>query len=90
MGVWLKVREATVRKMLGSGRFSPDFVFEASTSLLVDSSGMVESPLYYQAVSYVVSEKFSGVNSDELLRAAARGSEIDSIMARLEIIRRAQ
>ena len=80
--IWLRIREATVRKMIRLG-FDPDVVLEKSTDLLVNRYGKVESAMYYDAVRYAVEKKFSGVSDEELARD-------DDVYAKLERIRRAE
>lgn len=80
--LWLRIREATVRKMIRLG-FDPDVILVRSTELLVDENGKVESPLYYDAVRYVVERKFCGVSDEEL-------AKIGGTYAKLERLRRAE
>ena len=80
--IWLRIREATVRKMIRLG-FPPDQILEESTNLLVGRDGKVESPVHYDAVRYAVEKKFSGVSDEELARD-------DDVYAKLERIRRAE
>lgn len=83
--LWLRIREATVRKMLRLG-FSPDQILEESTNLLVNREGKVESPVYYDAVRYAVKKKFAGVSDEELRKITGD----DAMYAKLERIRRAE
>lgn len=80
--LWLRIREATVRKMIRLG-FPPDQIIEESTNLLVNRDGKVESPVHYAAVRYAVEKKFSGVSDEDLARD-------DDVYAKLERIRRAE
>lgn len=88
--LWLRVREATVRRMLVGEVFTPDQVLAASTSLLVGKGDVIESDVYYDAVRWVVTRKFSGVGDEDLLMmAGTRDKNPDGALAFVEIIRRA-
>ena len=80
--LWLRIREAAVRKMVRL-EYPPDVVLEKSTDLLVNRYGKVESALYYDAVRYALTRKFSGVSDDEL-------REMSGVYAKLERLRRAE
>ena len=83
--LWLRIREATVRKMIRLG-YSPDQILEESMNLLVDRNGKVESPVHYDAVRYAVEKKFSGVSDADLRKVSGE----DEVYAKLERLRRAE
>lgn len=83
--LWLRIREAAVRKMVRL-EYPPDVVLEKSTDLLVNRYGKVESPVHYDAVRYAVEKKFSGVGDADLRKVSGE----DEVYAKLERLRRAE
>lgn len=83
--LWLRIREAAVRKMVRL-EYPPDVVLEKSTDLLVNRYGKVESPVHYDAVRYAVEKKFSGVSDADLRKVSGE----DEVYAKLERLRRAE
>lgn len=89
--LWLRVREATVRRMLDSGSFTPDQVLVASTSLLVGKGTVIESDVYYDAVRWAVTRKFSGMSDKDLwLLVEKTGVNPEGPLAYAELARRAE
>lgn len=89
--LWLRVREATVRRMLVGEVFTPDQVLAASTSLLVGKGDVIESDLYYDAVRWVVFRKFSGVSDKDLwMLVEETGVNPEGPLAYVELARRAE
>lgn len=89
--LWLRVREATVRRMMVGEVFTPDQVLAASTSLLVGKGDVIESDVYYDAVRWVVTRKFSDVSDEDLWMVVEKtGVNPEGPLAYVELARRAE